>query len=102
VKEASGNRVLASDLRAAYGNALTRPGAREVHYEGAEGLSVEKVAQHMGQRSVQTVRSWYLDIRVPPMAVFPIKLDQEGTDRRFNLPRITISSPRYRASVGPA
>jgi len=28
----------------------------------------------MGQRSVQTVRSWYLDIRVPPMAVFPVSL----------------------------
>lgn len=74
-----GQRFLESTLfpsavRAAYGNALTRPGAREVHYQGAEGLSVEKVAQHMAQRSVQTVRSWYLDIRVPPMAVFPINL----------------------------
>ncbi len=61
-------------LAARHEATLTRPSAREVHYQGAEGLSVEKVAQHMGQRSVQTVRSLYLDVRVPPMAVFPIRL----------------------------
>ncbi len=87
------------NLSATYSRACTRPGTQEVHYQGAEGLSVEKVAQHMGQRSVQTVRSWYLDIRVPPMAVFQVSTVATRAACQDPGQRIRGRTPGHSASV---